>query len=119
MDVIKWIVDTFIYQSKSLSEYTITYSIAMMMNLSFSKKGRNKFELETERVMQVLLSYMSYKEYPQLQTSINGTLYTLLKRRSFVEAAKKFDVEGRINAEMNVVTDMQVKKQLPSRRAST
>ena len=74
MNVIKWLVDIFIYESKTLSDYTIEYGLALIMNLSLRKNGRDKFEQESERVMQVLISNMN-KDNLQIQTCVNGTLY--------------------------------------------
>lgn len=109
MNVIKWLVDIFIYESKTLSDYTIEYGLALIMNLSLRKNGRDKFEQESERVMQVLISNMN-KDNLQIQTCVNGTLYSLLKRSVFVNEARKFNLDSLIKSQN--VTDPQLNKQM-------
>lgn len=109
LDIIKWLVDTFTYEGASLSDYTIEYGMALIMNLALRKKGRDKFELEAERVIQVLINYIN-KENNQIKTCVNGTLYSLLKRKRFVDEAKKFNLgDLLLNTKEN---DPQLKKQI-------
>ena len=109
MNIIKWIIDVFVYEFKTLSDYTVEYGLALIMNLSLRKNGRDKFEEESERVMQVLINYIS-KENLQIQTCVNGTLYSLLKRKKFIDEAKKFNVDTIIKS-LNV-SNPQLQKQM-------
>ena len=88
LNVIHYIVDVFSTQGDSLSDYTTEYGLALIMNLSLRKAGREKFESVAEQTLKILLKFMD-KDSPQVLTCINGTLYSLLKRQKFkIEAMK-------------------------------
>ena len=88
LNVIHYIVDVFSKQGDSLSDYTTEYGLALIMNLSLRKAGREKFESVAEQTLKILLKFMD-KDSPQVLTCINGTLYSLLKRQKFkIEAMK-------------------------------
>ena len=109
LNVIHFIVDVFTYESESLSEYSMEYGLALIMNLSLRKEGREKFETVSERIMQILLNFMS-KDNVQILTCINGTLYSLLKRKKFKLEAKKFNLE-QVLRNFNT-TNPQLRKQI-------
>jgi hypothetical protein len=78
----------------TLSESTIEYGLALLLNLSLNKNGRNKFEEDSERTIQILIHYLNKDNNVQVQTSINGALYSLLRKKGLKEAAKKFGIEN-------------------------
>ena len=78
----------------TLSDSTIEYGLALLLNLSLNKNGRNKFEEDSERTIQVLIHYLNKDNSVQIQTSINGALYSLLRKKSLKEAARKFGLEN-------------------------
>jgi len=43
-DVIKWIVETIRDELDQLSDYTLEYATALLMNLSLRAEGKNKCE---------------------------------------------------------------------------
>ena len=109
LNVIHYIVDVFTYESNSLSEYSMEYGLALIMNLSLRKEGREKFEAVSERIMQILLNFMK-KDNLQILTCINGTLYSLLKRKKFKIEAQKYNL---VNVLTNFNTNNpQLKKQI-------
>lgn len=109
LNVIHYIVDVFTYESNSLSEYSMEYGLALIMNLSLRKEGREKFEAVSERIMQILLNFMK-KDNLQILTCINGTLYSLLKRKKFKIEAQKYNL---VNVLTNFnTTNPQLKKQI-------
>ena len=87
LNVIHYIVDVFSKQSDSLSDYTTEYGLALIMNLSLRKAGREKFESVAEQTLKILLKFMD-KDSPQVLTCINGTLYSLLKRQKLIQKMK-------------------------------
>ncbi|MCQ2819755.1 MAG: hypothetical protein MJ252_21025 [archaeon] len=93
LDVIKFIVDVFTYESNTLSDYTIEYGLALIMNLSLKKSGREKFEQVSDKIFPILLNFIN-KDNLQIHTCINGTLYSLLKKNKFKKEAKKFNLES-------------------------
>ena len=78
----------------TLSDSTIEYGLALLLNLSLNKNGRNKFEEDSERTIQILIHYLNKDNNVQIQTSINGALYSLLRKKGLKEAAKKFGIEN-------------------------
>ena len=78
----------------TLSDSTIEYGLALLLNLSLNKNGRNKFEEDAERTIQILIHYLNKDNNVQIQTSINGALYSLLRKKGLKEAAKKFGIEN-------------------------
>ena len=93
LGIIKWLIDTFTYENKNLSDYTIEYGLALILNLSLKKNGREKFEEDSERIIQILINYINVDNI-QTQTCVNGTLYSLIKRPLLREEAKKFGVDN-------------------------
>ena len=94
LGIIKWLIDVFTYEMNALSDSTIEYGLALLLNLSLNKKGRNKFEEDSERTIQILIHYLNKDNNVQIQTSINGALYSLLKKKGLKDAAKKFGIEN-------------------------
>ena len=93
LNVIHYIVDIFTYQGNNLSDYTVEYGLALIMNLSLRKAGRDKFESVAEKTLKILSKFMD-KDSFQMQTCINGTLYSLLKKKRFKEEAQKLNLES-------------------------
>ena len=109
LNVIHYIVNLFAYEADSLSDYTIEYGLALIMNLSLRKAGREKFEAIADKTIQILQKFMD-KDNIQVLTCINGTLYSLLKKQKFKNEArlKKLDIQLK-----NAKTDNpQLKKQI-------
>ena len=63
-----------------LSEITIEYGLALLLNLSLNKN--------------VLIHYLNKDNNVNVQTSINGALYSLLRKKGLKEEAKKFGIEN-------------------------
>ena len=109
LNVIHYIVNLFAYEADTLSDYTIEYGLALIMNLSLRKAGREKFEAIADKTIQILQKFMD-KDNIQVLTCINGTLYSLLKKQKFKNEArlKKLDIQLK-----NSKTDNpQLKKQI-------
>ena len=51
-------------------------------------------EANLRRTIQILIHYLNKDNNVQIQTSINGALYALLKKKGLKEAAKKFGIEN-------------------------
>lgn len=92
--IIKWLIDVFTYEINTLSDRTIAYGLAMLLNLSLNKNGINKFEEDSERTIQILINFFNQDNNEEVQTSVNSALYSLLRRKALKEAAKKFGLEN-------------------------
>ena len=109
LNVIHYIVDIFSTQGDSLSDYTTEYGLALIMNLSLRKAGREKFESVAEQTLKILLKFMD-KDSPQVLTCINGTLYSLLKRQKFKIEAMKCGLDKKL--QNSNCTNPQLQKQI-------
>ena len=109
LNVIHYIVNLFAYEADSLSDYTIEYGLALIMNLSLRKAGREKFEAIADKTIQILQKFMD-KDNIQVLTCINGTLYSLLKKQKFKNEARNKGLDVKLkNANID---NPQLKKQI-------
>ena len=109
LNVIHYIVNLFANEADTLSDYTIEYGLALIMNLSLRKAGREKFEAIADKTIQILQKFMD-KDNIQVLTCINGTLYSLLKKRKFKNEARAKGLDIQLK---NTNTDNpQLKKQI-------
>eukprot|EP00003_Mantamonas_plastica_P025070 TRINITY_DN482_c0_g1_i1.p2 TRINITY_DN482_c0_g1~~TRINITY_DN482_c0_g1_i1.p2 ORF type:complete len:699 (-),score=167.40 TRINITY_DN482_c0_g1_i1:1396-3492(-) len=88
LDMIKWLVGILGEMQLHLSEYTIEYSTALLMNLSLRTSGKIKCEDPELDILQ-LLNGMLEHENIQVRAYINGTLYSVLSRQTLKERAKE------------------------------
>ena len=109
LNVIHYIVSLFANEADTLSDYTIEYGLALIMNLSLRKAGREKFEAIADKTIQILQKFMD-KDNIQVLTCINGTLYSLLKKQKFKNEARLKGLDIQLK---NTNTDNpQLKKQI-------
>ena len=87
LDVIKWIVETIRDEIDSLSDYTLEYATALLMNLSLRAEGKNKCE-QIPDILNVLNELIEI-ENMQVRTHVNGTLYSILTRKSLKDLANQ------------------------------
>ena len=81
MDLIKFIVFILQNEYEYLSEYTLEYSTALLMNLSLWSAGKDKCESPDLDLLKVLNDLLE-NENLQVWTYVNGTLYSIFKRKS-------------------------------------
>ena len=110
LNVIHYLVDIFTYQSNSLSDYSKEYGLALLMNLSLRKEGKEKFEAVGEKILKILIKFLNYENI-QILTCINGLLYLLLKKKKIREIAKSLGVEQKLE-ELKNINDEQLSKQI-------
>uniref|UniRef100_A0A061SGW0 Lish domain-containing protein armc9-like n=1 Tax=Tetraselmis sp. GSL018 TaxID=582737 RepID=A0A061SGW0_9CHLO len=68
-----------------LTEYTVEYSMALLMNLSLRTAGKRSFEqCDVLSVLDALIESSN----PQVRTYVNGTLYSVLQRQAIRETAQ-------------------------------
>lgn len=83
--VIGWIVQILRTSQDFLSDYSMEYATALLMNLSLRNRGKDECEkLATEQQINILkvLSDMMEHDNLQVRTHVNGTLYSILTRQS-------------------------------------
>ena len=72
--VIGWLARV-LAETDSLSEYTIEYATALLMNLSLRPAGKRACEAPELEIISVLNNLLEY-ENSQVRTYVNGTLYS-------------------------------------------
>jgi LisH domain-containing protein ARMC9 len=96
MDMIKYIVFILKNELHSLSDYTLEYSTALLMNLSLRKRGKDKWEDPNWELLHVLNELLEH-ENDQVRTYVNGTLYSIFRRKSLRQQAKDLGMEEILN----------------------
>jgi LisH domain-containing protein ARMC9 len=81
-DVIPWIIDRLAKERDALSEYSLEYTTALLMNLSLRVAGKNKCEQMPRNSVLTVLSDLIEHENMVVRTHVNGTLYSILTRPS-------------------------------------
>ena len=96
MDMIRYIVFVIkneINSENPLSEYTLEYSTALLMNLSLRSAGKDCCEDPELELLHVLNELFGKYESVQVRTYVNGTLYSIFKRKSLRDQAKELGME--------------------------
>ena len=91
LNVIHYLIDIFMFQANNLSDYTIEYGLALLMNLSLRKEGKEKFEALGEKIINILIKFLKYENI-QILTCINGMLYSLIKKEKIKKLAIEFGI---------------------------
>ena len=119
LNVIHYLIDIFTFQADILSDYSVEYGLALLMNLSLRKEGKEKFEAVGEKIINIFIKFLKYENI-QVLTCINGMLYSLLSKKKIkklaiemkiwdcLEQLKKLKNEL-INKQINYIQDELVK----------
>jgi len=93
-DAIKWIIEILkIEAHEEISEYSLEYTTALLMNLSLRVAGKNKCEeLPQNSVLQVLSELIEHDNMV-VRTHVNGTLYSILSRKSMKMQARELGMQ--------------------------
>ncbi|KND02511.1 uncharacterized protein SPPG_02969 [Spizellomyces punctatus DAOM BR117] len=75
-----------------LSEYTIQYGTALLMNLCLRTAGKRQCATNPERTLKMLTALMDHDNL-QVKTYVNGTLYSLFTEPSIRDAARAMGME--------------------------
>ncbi|KAI9099428.1 hypothetical protein DFS34DRAFT_649148 [Phlyctochytrium arcticum] len=75
-----------------LSEYTIQYGTALLMNLCLRTAGKRQCSSDPERTLKLLTALMEHDSL-QVKTYVNGTLYSLFGEPKMRDAAKAMGME--------------------------
>ena len=97
LDVIKWIITTLKDEAETLSEYSLEYTTALLMNLSLRVAGKSKCEELSQgqpqsMVLQVLSELVEH-ENMVVRTHVNGTLYSILTRELLRAQAREMGMQ--------------------------
>lgn len=90
-DLISWLVDE-LQDSDCLSDYTLEYSAALLMNLCLRTKGKRKCAQNAKHVLKVLTDLLGHENH-EIRPYVNGALYSILCIPSVRQEAKEMSVE--------------------------
>jgi len=86
--MIKWIANILANEGGSLSDYSIEYATALLMNLSLRAAGKDKCEEPEIQILKILNELVEHENL-QVRTYVNGTLYSIFTRKKLREEAKE------------------------------
>ncbi|NXP18913.1 ARMC9 protein, partial [Scytalopus superciliaris] len=89
--LIFWLVDV-LTDADCLSDYTLEYSVALLMNLCLRSAGKKMCARIANRVLKVLSSLLGHENY-EIQPYVNGALYSILAIPSVREQARAMGME--------------------------
>ncbi|XP_040897066.1 lisH domain-containing protein ARMC9 isoform X3 [Toxotes jaculatrix] len=90
-DLIGWLVDE-LQDSDCLTDYTLEYSAALLMNLCLRTKGKRKCAENAKHVLKVLTDLLGHENH-EIRPYVNGALYSILCIPSVRQEAKEMSVE--------------------------
>lgn len=90
-DLIRWLVDE-LQDSDCLSDNTLEYSAALLMNLCLRTKGKRKCAENGKHVLKVLTDLLGHENH-EIRPYVNGALYSILCIPSVRQEAKEMSVE--------------------------
>jgi hypothetical protein len=110
LDMIKWIANVLKNEGDQLSDYSIEYATALLMNLSLRAAGKDKCEDPSVELLKVLNDLVEHDNL-QVRTYVNGTLYSIFTRRRLREEAKELGMPEVLQYLMQQ-SDEQFKRQI-------
>uniref|UniRef100_A0A8B9IMX4 LisH domain-containing protein ARMC9 n=1 Tax=Anser cygnoides TaxID=8845 RepID=A0A8B9IMX4_ANSCY len=89
--LIFWLVDV-LTDTDSLSDYTLEYSVALLMNLCLRSAGKKTCARIANHVLKVLSDLLGHENH-EIQPYVNGALYSILAIPSVREEARAMGME--------------------------
>jgi hypothetical protein len=110
LDMIRWIARVLRNEGDTLSDYSIEYATALLMNLSLRAAGKDKCEEPQIELLKVLNDLVEHDNL-QVRTYVNGTLYSIFTRKKLREEAKELGMPEVLQYLMQQ-SDEQFKRQI-------
>ncbi|XP_061044358.1 lisH domain-containing protein ARMC9 isoform X1 [Eubalaena glacialis] len=89
--LIFWLIDV-LQEPDCLSDYTLEYSVALLMNLCLRSTGKNMCAKVAGLVLKVLSDLLGHENH-EIQPYVNGALYSILSIPSIREEARAMGME--------------------------
>ena len=112
--LIGWILVILNDELNDLSEYTVEYGTALLMNLTLRTKGKKQCQLNeshSKQILMTLLKLLDSSYVAQIHTYVNGVLYSLLSEKGIHETAIKMDLINKLNQCVKKYDDSSFKQQ--------
>ena len=92
-DIIRWIVQTIKLERDDLSETSLQYLTALLMNMTLKKLGKGK--CEKEQILQLLIDLLE-NESPEVRTFVSGSIFSLIGQPKIREEAVRIRIEQQL-----------------------
>ncbi|XP_066565322.1 lisH domain-containing protein ARMC9 isoform X2 [Amia ocellicauda] len=89
--IIPWLIDE-LQDTDSLSDYTLEYSVALLMNLCLRAQGKRKCAQNANHVLKVLTDLLGHENH-EIRPYVNGALYSILSVPDVREEARAMSME--------------------------
>ncbi|KAI1891548.1 hypothetical protein AGOR_G00144930 [Albula goreensis] len=89
--LIGWLVDE-LQDSDCLSDYTLVYSAALLMNLCLRTQGKKKCAENAKHMLKVLSDLLGHENH-EIRPYVNGALYSILCDPAVREEAREMSLE--------------------------
>ncbi|XP_071840885.1 lisH domain-containing protein ARMC9-like isoform X3 [Apostichopus japonicus] len=89
--IISWLVQI-LEDSDALSDYTLEYSVALLMNLCLRTQGKKTCGPERGKVLKVLSDLLGHEDQ-EIRPYVNGTLYSILSVPEIRNEARAMGME--------------------------
>ncbi|XP_076879976.1 lisH domain-containing protein ARMC9 isoform X2 [Brachyhypopomus gauderio] len=89
--LIEWLVDE-LQDSDCLSDYTLEYAVALLMNLCFRTQGKRQCMERAKHVLKVLTDLLGHENH-EIRPYVNGALYSILSIPTVRKDAKEMSME--------------------------
>eukprot|EP00794_Sanderia_malayensis_P014906 gene14907-16450_t len=90
-DLVDWLL-MILEEPESLSDYTLEYSVALLMNLCLRSEGKKKCLPDCENVLKLLADLLGH-ENKEIRPYVNGTLYSILALATIRQKAVSMGLE--------------------------
>lgn len=90
-DVIQWL-SQLLMDHDNLSDYTLEYSVALLMNLCLRSAGKRKCITDASQILRVLSDLLGH-ENQEIRPYVNGALYSILALPAVKEEARAQGME--------------------------
>ena len=90
-DLISWLIDV-LEEHDSLSDYTLEYSVALLMNLCLRTSGKQKCARDASHILRVLSDLLGH-ENQEIRPYVNGSLYSILALPNVREEARAMGMQ--------------------------
>ena len=98
------------HDTDHIADYTLEYATALLMNLSLRTLGKDKLSKHPNEVITMLNKFIAH-DNNQVRTYINGTLYSILTRKTLKDAAIRQGVEKKLKSLRNK-SEENIKRQI-------
>uniref|UniRef100_A0AAQ4RUV2 LisH domain-containing protein ARMC9 n=1 Tax=Gasterosteus aculeatus aculeatus TaxID=481459 RepID=A0AAQ4RUV2_GASAC len=101
-NLIDWLVDE-LQDSDCLSDYTLQYAAALLLNLCLRTKGKRKCAENARHVLKVLTDVLGHENH-EIRPYVNGALYSILCIPSVRQEAKEMVRKQKLEGKLQVFT---------------